>query len=324
LPALFPAPYELGLRRLRDRFGVEPVEYPTTRAAGTSPAARAADIHAAFADPSIKAVIASIGGEDQLKVLAHLDPELLRAHPKPFFGYSDNTNLLHFLWNQGIVGYHGGAVMVQWGRPGRMHPVTEESLRRALFTSGDYELPMPAETTDEEQCDWAEPTTLDREPALTPAEPWRWHGPETHAEGAAWGGCLEVIDFQLRASRYVGSPEDYGGSVLFLETSEELPPATYVYRVLMGMGERGMLRKFPAVLVGRPKAWSVDSRNPPEVKRRYAEEQRQAILRAISEYNPQAIVVFNIDFGHTDPQVVIPHGGHVRVDAVARRIAVMY
>jgi muramoyltetrapeptide carboxypeptidase LdcA involved in peptidoglycan recycling len=47
----------------------------------------------AFADPDIKAVIASIGGEDELKVLAHLDPDVLTASPKPFFGYSENTNL---------------------------------------------------------------------------------------------------------------------------------------------------------------------------------------------------------------------------------------
>jgi muramoyltetrapeptide carboxypeptidase LdcA involved in peptidoglycan recycling len=66
LPARLPLPYELGLRRLREEFGLRPVEYPTTRAPQASPAERAADIHAAFADPEIKAVIASIGGDDQL------------------------------------------------------------------------------------------------------------------------------------------------------------------------------------------------------------------------------------------------------------------
>lgn len=35
---------------------------------------------------------------------------------------------------------------------------------------------------------------------------------------------------------------------LFLETSEELPPASYVYRVLMGMGERGLRARFAALL----------------------------------------------------------------------------
>jgi muramoyltetrapeptide carboxypeptidase LdcA involved in peptidoglycan recycling len=43
----------------------------TRSAAWASPAARAADIHAAFADPDIKAVIASIGGAD----FGHTEPQ---------------------------------------------------------------------------------------------------------------------------------------------------------------------------------------------------------------------------------------------------------
>ena len=114
--ARFPAPFDLGLPRLRDEFDLVPVEYPTTRATEAPPAERGRDIHAAWTDPTIKAVIATIGGEDELKVLAQLDPMPFVASPKPFFGYSDNTNLHLFLWNLGLVAYHAGAVMVQLGR----------------------------------------------------------------------------------------------------------------------------------------------------------------------------------------------------------------
>jgi len=110
--ARFPAPVDLGLARLREEFGLVPVEYPTTRAAEASPADRAKDIHAAFTDPDIKAVITVIGGEDELKVLPHLNPDALAGNPKPFLGYSDNTNLHLLLWNLGLVSYHGGSVMV--------------------------------------------------------------------------------------------------------------------------------------------------------------------------------------------------------------------
>jgi muramoyltetrapeptide carboxypeptidase LdcA involved in peptidoglycan recycling len=34
--------------------------------------------------------------------------------------------------------------------------------------------------------------------------------------------------------------------------------------------------------------------------------------------------VFDVDFGHTDPQVVIPFGGRVRVDGPGRRLTVTY
>jgi hypothetical protein len=37
LPGRFPLPFELGLRRLREDFGLVPVEYPTTRKMGATP-----------------------------------------------------------------------------------------------------------------------------------------------------------------------------------------------------------------------------------------------------------------------------------------------
>jgi muramoyltetrapeptide carboxypeptidase LdcA involved in peptidoglycan recycling len=145
--------------------------------------------------------------------------------------------------------------MVQLGRPGSMHPVTRESLRRALFTHDSYEL-HPAEESTDEEGDWNDRSSLEKEPEMTASEGWSWHGPEATVTGPAWGGSLEIVDFHLRASRYLLPEETYQGAVLFLETSEELPPASYVYRVLMGMGERGLLRRFAALLWGRPKAWS--------------------------------------------------------------------
>ena len=146
-----------------------------------------------------------------------------------------------------------------------------------------------------------------------------WFGPRASVEGRAWGGNLEVIDFQLRASRYVGAPSSYAGAVLFFETSEELPSSSYVSRVLTGLGERGLLEQFVAVLVGRPKAWSFETPNDVPAKRRYVHEQQQAVRSVVSEYNPDAVLVFNLDIGHTDPQLVVPHGGPVRVDGVAWR-----
>lgn len=300
-----------------------PAEFPTTRALGATPKDRARDLHAAFVDPEVKAVFTSIGGDDQLKVLRHLDPDLLRANPKPFFGYSDSTNLLNYLWNLGIVSYHGAAVMVQLARGGRMHPETEASLRAALFDHGEFELTAQDSYTDEDR-DWADDSWFDTEPVMTVSEGWTWHGAAHPVTGPAWGGCLEVLDFNLRAGRYLLPPADYAGAVLFIETSEELPSATTVYRVLMGMGERGMLERFAAVLVGRPKAWSLENPTSPAEKRRFTDDQRDAVLRALGEYNRAAPAVFGVDFGHTDPQLVIPNGGQVTVDPVQRRVRVTY
>ncbi|MFC4118041.1 S66 family peptidase [Nonomuraea zeae] len=323
LPGLFPVPYELGLRRLQDDFGVKAVEYPTTRKMGATPGERAADIHAAFADPAIKAVIASIGGDDQITVLPRLDAGILRANPKPFFGYSDNTNLLLFLRDLGIVGYHGGSVMAELGRPGAMHPMTAQSFRAALFTSGEYEL-TPASTSGDINRPWQDPRTFDSEPDMEPAGGWSWHNGDRVVEGISWGGNLEIISWLLMAGRAVGPPDAYAGNVLFLETSEELPRAEEVYRILRNMGERGLLEQFPALLMGRAKSWSFERPLGPEEKSQFRRQQREAVLRALARYAPDTMVVFDVDLGHTDPQLVIPVGGRIRVDGPARRIVVTY
>lgn len=322
LPEIFPDIYELGLRRLREEIGLQPVEYPTTRIMAATPQERARDLHEAFADPSVTAVLASIGGDDQITVLRYLDPDLLRAHPKPFFGYSDNTNLLHYLWRQGVVGYHGGSVMVHLGRTGRMHPAHVDSLRAALFTSGWYRLRPPPDWGDE-PVSWQETDRYGEEPPMWPHEGWRWVNAGGVIEARTWGGNLEILSWLLQAG-LVGPNEEYDGCVLVLETSEEMPSATEVYRILRHMGERGLLERFPALLMGRAKAWERDRQNSPDEKRRYVHDQRDAVSRAMAEYNPDAMIVFDVDLGHTDPQLIVPYGGMVRLDGPAQRIDVHY
>lgn len=324
LPELFPRPFELGLARLRDEFGLIPVEYPTTRKLGADQADRAADLHAAFADPDIKAVITSIGGDDEIRVLPYLDPELIRANPKPFFGYSDNTCLLAYLHALGIVGYHGGCVMVQYGRPGRMHPVTEASVRAALFDAGEFELTEVSAYGDEDS-DWDDPATFEAEPSMEPCDGWVWHNHAGRvAEGVSWGGNIEILSWLLMAGRPIPDAEHCRGGILLLETSEELPSGTEVYRILRAMGERGLLSQFFAVLFGRPKAWSLERHNTPEQKLAYRADVHQAVLRGLAEYAPDAMAVLDVDFGHADPQVVLPYGGLIRVDGAAHRITVRY
>ncbi|MCI3243991.1 S66 family peptidase [Streptomyces spinosisporus] len=324
LPGLLPRPFELGLERLRKEYGLEPVEYPATRTMGSTPRQRADDLHAAFADPEVKAVVASIGGDDQITVLPLLDRELIRANPKPFFGMSDNTNLLLYLRNTGIVGYHGATVMCELGRPGAMHPQTADSLRAALFTSGPYDL-RPAERWNDVNGDWADPATFEAEPPSRPGDGWTWVNADRAVEGRSWGGCLEILGWLLMADREIAHDlSEYDGGVLFLETSEELPSGAEVFRTLRNMGERGLLQRFSALLMGRARTWSFERPNSPEEGARYAAGQREAVLRAMQTYAPDTMIVFDVDLGHTDPQVVIPYGGLVRVDGPARRITVTY
>ncbi len=321
-PGRYPDVFELGLRRLRQTYGVEPVEYPTTRVMGASAQDRARDVNDAFADPTITAVLASIGGDDQITVLRHLDGELIRANPKPFFGYSDNTNLLNWLFNLGVVGYHGGSVMVHLGRRGRLHPAHEDSLRFALFGSGWGDLTPATEWTDE-YGDWSDVASLAVEAAMSTSDGWAWQNATGVVEGRSWGGNIEIASWLLQAG--LVQPSDvFAGGVLFLETSEEMPPPIEVYRILRNMGERGLLEQFPAVLVGRPQASTPERPQSPEQKAEYTSAVYGAFERALAEYNPSALLVTGLDIGHTDPQLIVPYGGTIRIDGPSHRISAHY
>ncbi len=59
---------------------------------------------------------------------------------------------------------------------------------------------------------------------------------------------------------------------------------------------------------------------PPQDRARYRDEQREAVAAVFDRYNPEAMLVFGVDIGHTDPQWVLPYGGDITVDGPGRRI----
>ncbi len=139
-PGVFPHVFELGLQRIRDVFGLEPVEYPTTRKLNASSNERARDFVAAFEDSEIKAVIASIGGDDQVTYIYKMSPDVFINNPKPFLGFSDNSHFCNFLFQHGIPSYYGACIMTQFAMQKEMDTYTVEYIRHALFDSGEYEI----------------------------------------------------------------------------------------------------------------------------------------------------------------------------------------
>jgi muramoyltetrapeptide carboxypeptidase LdcA involved in peptidoglycan recycling len=322
LPGLFPWVQDLGLERMRDVFGLQPIEYPTTRVMGSSLEDRARDVMAAFADPKNKAVFASIGGSDQIKLIKHLDPAVFANNPKPFFGFSDNTHLHNFLWNLGIPSYYGGGVMSQFGMNTKMLDITVNSLNHALFDEGEYELEVADEYNDI-GLNWSDKENLRKSRQMEANKGLFWDG-STDAEGILWGGCVESLIVQSATGKYLPKDDDLEGTILFLESAEDIPEHWIVGYLLTGFGERGWLNKFQAVLVGRPKAWDFDKQNTAEQKAAYSEEQRQTVLKVVRQYNQTIPVVQNLDFGHTDPQVALPNGGKVRIATNEKKIYLNY
>ena len=69
---------------------------------------RVEDIHEAFADPNVKAILTVIGGFNSNQLLEYLDYGLIKNNPKIICGYSDITALNNAITAKtGLVTYSG-------------------------------------------------------------------------------------------------------------------------------------------------------------------------------------------------------------------------
>src|SRR5258706_6387613 len=72
-PSVFPQRYQIGVQQLQNEFGLIVVEMPNTLKnaswLASNPKARADDLMQTFADPSIKGIFATIGGERSSRCL---------------------------------------------------------------------------------------------------------------------------------------------------------------------------------------------------------------------------------------------------------------
>ncbi len=114
---------ERGCERLQ-AFGYEPVVMPHALSrrplyyAGAA-SERVADLHAAFADPSIDGIVCTRGGWGSAELLPLLDAALVRANPKVFVGYSDHTSLHTWFWNEcGLATFYAPMVAADWAKDG--------------------------------------------------------------------------------------------------------------------------------------------------------------------------------------------------------------
>lgn len=317
-PGRFPEVYKLGLERLETVFGLVPVEYPATAKLGASAEERAADLVAVFENPDIKAVIATIGGDDQVTYIKNLPTEPFKNNPKPFFGYSDNSHFCNFLFLNGISSYYGGSLFTQFAMQGEMDAYTIQYLKYALFEEGEFEL-VASDTYNDQGLDWDDVSLLKTKRQQWPHDGFVWDG-NKNTEGVLWGGCVESVDEMLRHGVSIPTLEEFKKIVLMLETSEEIPSADYVFRVLRALGERGILERVQGVLFGRPKAWEFDKPNTSEQKGEYRKQQQGTVVRAVRHYHAEVPIVQNMNFGHTDPQIPMPYGNAVRIDAENKKI----
>ena len=101
-------------------------------------AERVADLHAAFADDEVDAIICTRGGWGSAELLPMLSKDIVRANPKAFLGYSDQTSLHLWLRNEvGLVSFQAPMVAADFAK---VDGADLHSWRAALEGSASWEL----------------------------------------------------------------------------------------------------------------------------------------------------------------------------------------
>ena len=154
---------------------------------------RVSDLHDMFLDPSVRAIVAAIGGNHSCHLLPRLDFDLIRTHPTILMGFSDITVLNVAIWAKtGLVTFNGPALLTDFAEVPRMFEYTERSFLNTLCQPEPVGVIEPSRCWTEEFLDWSQKKDLERARYLEPAEGpvWLRRG---FAEGPLVGGCIESL-----------------------------------------------------------------------------------------------------------------------------------
>lgn len=309
-PSIFPHIYESGLNTLKE-LGLNIKEYPSARQnadfLASHPEFRAKDINDAFADTEVCAIIASIGGNDSVKILPFLNAEIIKNNPKIILGYSDTTTLLAYINQLGLVTYHGPAVMAGFSQWHDFDKLFSAHITTFLFENPKQYAYQPYHSYSNGYADWSNPANTGKTNERIENKGWNWLQGNGRAEGELFGGCIEVLEF-IKGTEFWPNKQFWQNKILFLETSEEKPSVDQVTSILQEYGSQGIFDSITGLLIGRARDYSDEEKK----------ELDEAILSVVKkEYNNTALpIVTNMDFGHTDPQWILPLGITAEIDYV--------
>jgi len=265
---------------------------------------RAEDLHELFADPAIKAIIAATGGNHSNQMLKFLDFKLIKANPKIFCGYSDNTVLHYTLASQAnLTTFYGPCLVTQFGEYPHILPYTEDHFIKALSQVEPIGPVLPSENYTCEFLDWGQKKDLDRPRHLIPGHGYQWWQ-TGRAKAPVFGGAVPSIN-HLAGTRYWVDPTD---KILFLDHPEgEIFgtgfPLSWLDSFLADLDNMGVFRQIKGLVIGR--AYNLSPEQILQLK--------QMVLNYTSGFDYPVLYDFNI--GHTDPIITLPLGVMVRMDS---------
>jgi muramoyltetrapeptide carboxypeptidase len=175
---------------------------------------RAEELMAMFLDPQVKAILCARGGYGCQRIIPYLDPDLIRAHPKPLVGCSDITVLLIYLLQQcHLIPFHGPNVVTR------------------QFVEGNEEMAYSLKKSLNSLDPFAQITCSVLK--------------EGDAEGEIIGGCLSSLVTTVGTSY----EPDLGGKILFVEDINE--PPYKIDRMFTHLKGAGKLQGIKGVIFGQ-------------------------------------------------------------------------
>lgn len=273
---------------LRVSFG-EHVEVIDTFA--SSPVqARLDDLHAAFANPDVNAILTVIGGFNSNQLLEGINYDLIRAHPKVLCGFSDITALSNAIYARSDVVTYSGPHYSSFGM--KQHfDYTENGFRDCLFKDGPVEL-APSPT-------WSDDRWFDNQDdrRLEPSEGW-WVLNRGTAAGTVVGGNLCTFNL-LQGTPFMPPLDD---TIVFVEDDAEVRPWDFD-RDLTSLIQQPTFEGVRALVIGRFQRETGMTRD---------------LLTQIVSTKPaldRIPVLANVDFGHTTPIITFAIGGRATITA---------
>ncbi|KAI1207488.1 peptidase [Annulohypoxylon truncatum] len=293
---------------------------------------RLSELRAAFSDPSISAIICTIGGPSFTELLPALiaDTELhsaIRANPKIVVGYSDITGLHWFLHAlTGLRTFYGPGAIPELGEPNSVDDEAAplsfcvRNLFRAIATSREPigELARSATYAPKLAAVFETSPDLVRSPELASTPGWIWIR-SGKGQGRLFGGCLTVM---ARLAGIRGIVPDWRGRIVFFETAigEDEVSGNPIYRVQAGIADliaQGVFDDAAGLVVGRP--FGYDSK---EMREEYI-----GVIKGLLCEGPLAEkkfpILFNVDIGHTTPMLTLPFDTLAELDSERDRFAIL-
>jgi muramoyltetrapeptide carboxypeptidase LdcA involved in peptidoglycan recycling len=302
--------YEAGKRQLQEHFGVTVVEMSHTLEApewvAAHPQARAQDLMDAFSDPTIHGIVATIGGDDSIRLIPYLNLDVIRKNPKVFMGFSDTTSLHLACYAAGVTSFYGPSILAGFAENGGMHQYTIDGVRKALFQTKPVGLiSRNEEGWTAERLEWGDPSLQTRRRKLLPSTAPKVLQGSGVAKGHLIGGCAEVLEM-AKGTAWWPSRSAWGGAILFYETSEDAPSPHFITFWFRNFAAQGILASLKGIVLARP---------DPQGDETYQERFETAVTDVLAEEGLRDLPVLSgLDFGHTQPMLTLPYGIQASID----------